>query len=205
MTTTTTQQLCRTAFDKHADATMFRKLGKEVTALIRYVEQQGPWRDTRGAHDRIHTAVVKTLEGRLTWDPEHVDLARHLLNAVAGDIANEVKHAKRFPQVSLNDEQQHLDKLEEQTSEAMDAARQGTNEQPALLLADVVVKLRELAPRDKGVLAILDAYSQDAFVRRDVIRVSRMSPRTYDAAFKRLLRIAGPIAVEVREALGQAS
>ena len=63
----------------------------------------------------------------------------------------------------------------------------------------------DVPPRDKGVLAILDAYSQDAFVRRDVIRVSRMSPRTYDAAFKRLLRIAGPIAVEVREALSQAN
>ena len=201
MTTTTTQELCRTAFDEHADAAMYTKLAMKVTAVIRYVEHQGRWRDTRGARDRIHTAIVKTLDGRLSWDPKRVDLAQHLLSAVSGDIANEVKHAKRFPQVSLDDDRQHLESLEEQTSDAIDAARQGTDERPALLLVEVVAKLRELAPRDKGVQAILDGYVQDAFLRRDVIRVMGISPRAYDAAFKRLLRIAAPLAVEVREAL----
>jgi hypothetical protein len=135
MTTTTTQELCRTAFDEHADAAMYRKLATKVTALIRYVEHQGRWRDTRGARDRIHTAIVKTLDGRLSWDRERADLAQHLLSAVSGDIANEVKHAKRFPQVSLDDDRQHVDSLEEQTSEVMDAARQATDERPLFYLS----------------------------------------------------------------------
>jgi hypothetical protein len=68
----------------------------------------------------------------------------------------------------------------------------------------VTGKLRILAARDKGVLAILDAWDQGALTRRDVMRVMRISSRTYDAAYKRLVRLAVPLATDVLEALDEA-
>jgi hypothetical protein len=201
MTTITTQEPCRTAFDKQADAKMFTRLHKAVTAMIRYIERQNRWKDVRGAEDRIHTAIVKTLDGQLTWNPEAQELSKHLLGAVWGDIANELKHARRFPQVSLDDESQNLDRLEEQASESIASTREGIDERPALVLAEVTGKLRVLAAGDRGVLSILDAWDQGALTRRDVVRRARMSTRMYDAAYKRLVRLAVPLAANVIETM----
>jgi hypothetical protein len=104
---------------------MFKRLHKAVTAMIRYTERKHPrWNDQRGAQDRIHSGIVKTLDGDVSWDPEGEDLGRHLLRAVWGDIANELKHARRFPKVSLDDESQNLEHLDEQTTESIAASRE---------------------------------------------------------------------------------
>lgn len=50
----------------------------------------------------MHTALAKTLAGTLRWDPLRVDLERHLLGAIAGDISHEIEHAQNFPQISLH-------------------------------------------------------------------------------------------------------
>jgi hypothetical protein len=186
---------------------MYAQLTKSVTKMILWIEKQGPWRDTRGARDRINAAILKTLKGRHTWDPETKDLSKHLLDSVTGDISNEIKRAKRFPHVSLDDdrEEHDHDKLEAQTSHAMASANQSVSEQPALILIETVAKLRERAPKDAAVLAILDAYDRGAFMRRDILKLTRMSARVYDAAMKRLHRLAAPLAVDVLEALDKAS
>ncbi len=204
-TPNTTQQLCRTAFDKQATDTMFTALTKRVTALIKYTENNKPWRDQRGAQDRINTAILKTLDEQLTWDLETAEptsLEDHLFNAVSGDISNELKRAQRFRHVSISDDEM-LDRLEPEMHAVIDDASASPSERPGLLLVDTVAKLRSIARRDRGVLTILDGYDQGAFTRREIMRVTGISRSAYDAAYKRLVRMAAPLAADVLGALDQ--
>lgn len=209
MKANTTQQLWRTAFDKQATAKMFEDLIKRTTALVRGVEATSPWRDTLTERDRINTAVMKTLNGSYKWDPDRVGVDLHLLNVIASDISNEMRRSRRFAErglreVSLDDDEQSFDDLEQDVSEALEEERQTADEAPALLLVEVVGKLRTLAAKDQAVLRILDAYDQGAFTRSEVVRLTGMSLRTYQAAYKRLVRLAQEIAADVRDALNEA-
>ncbi len=205
-TPNTTQQLCRTAFDTQATDAMFVRLIKRVTALIRFTQKTKPWRDQRGAQDRIHTAIEKTLDEKLTWDheaAEPVSLEDHLFSAVSGDISNELKRAQRFRHISISD-QDTLDRLEPEMHASIVEASAAPSEVPGLLLVDTVAKLRKIAHRDRGVLTILDGYYQGAFTRREIMRVTGISRSAYDAAYKRLVRMAAPLATDVLGALDEA-
>ncbi|MBA3459754.1 MAG: hypothetical protein H0T46_07325 [Deltaproteobacteria bacterium] len=202
----TTQQLCRNAIEKQVTKAMYVSLTKRVMALIKYTERNKPWRDQRGPQDRINGAILKTLEGQLTWDIEAAEpknLEDHLFDTVSGDISNELKHAKRFPHVSIS-RPAALEQHEAKMHAFIEEASETPSEVPGLVLVDAIAKLREIAHRDRGVLPILGGDDQGAFTRREVMRVTGISRSTYDAAFKRLVRMAAPLAVEVLGALDEA-
>lgn len=199
------EQLWRTQFDKQVTREMMERVLKQTIALVRRVERKTPWRDQQTQDDRLHTAIAKTLAGTLRWDPVRVDLERHLLGAIAGDISHEIEHALNFPQVSLDAEHANADQLERETSEAVAGVRETKREVPKQAWWSAAMdEFRKHADGDAGVLAIVDAYGHDKLTRRAVMEHTGMSARQYHAAYQRLMRAAQKIDEDVRDLIIQA-
>jgi hypothetical protein len=178
---------------------------KQTIALVRKVERKTPWRDLQTPDDRLHTAIVKTLDGTLQWDPTRVDLERHFLGAIAGDISHELERAHRFQHVSLDDEKQNVEDLERDASEALGSERESKQEVPKQVWWSVVMaEFRKHARGDASVLAIVDAFGHDKLTRRDVMEHTGLSSRQYHAAYQRLMRVAQNIDDDVRDLIMQA-
>jgi hypothetical protein len=174
------ERLWRNTFDKQLTDEMMERVLKQTMLLVRKIERKTPWRDQQTADDRLHTAIVKTLDRTLAWDPERVDLERHFLGAIAGDLSHELEHAVEFPHVSLDDKKRGTAALKAETSEAIAASRAVKDEVPtAAFWADVMSELRKHAGEDRQVLAILDAYEHGKLVRRDVMAHTGLSSKQY--------------------------
>ena len=202
---TSPQQLWRTQFDKQLTNDMMERVLKQTIALVRKVERRTPWRDAQTPDDRLHTAIVKTLDGTKRWDPTRVDLERHFLGAIASDVSHELERAVKFRHVALDAENQNVEELEHETSEALRGAREGKDEVPKEAWWSIAMaEFRRHAPDDTGVLAIIEAYGHDKLTRRDVMAHAGMSSRQYHAAYQRLVRIAQNIDDDIRDLIMQA-
>jgi hypothetical protein len=199
------QQLWRTQFDKQFDRQIVVQVIKQTTALIRNVQRQTPWRDLRGPDDRLNDAILKLLDGRITWEPDRVSLEAFLLWAISRDIEHEIRDAKKRPHVSVDNDYLNQDKLEEEASERLELERTSKAEEPVgPCWAMFVSEMRKHAASDAGVLAIVDAYAQHAVTRADVMRMSGMSKAAYHAAYQRMIRYAKKIDPETLETIMQA-
>jgi hypothetical protein len=202
---TSPQQLWRTQFDRQLTDEMMERVLKQTIALVRNVERKTPWRDQQTPDDRLHTAIVKTLDGTLRWDHERIDLQTHFLGAIASEVSHELERAHRFRQVSIDAENQNAEALERETSEALEGARASKQEIPSESWWSVAMaEFRRHSPSDTGVLAILDAYEHGKFTRRDVMAHGGLSSRQYHAAYQRLVRAAQKIDEGARDLIMQA-
>src|SRR5688500_9302204 len=202
---TSPQQLWRTQFDRQLTDDLTERVLKQTIALVRKVERKTPWRDAQTPDDRLHTAIVKTLDGTKRWDPTRVDLACHLLGAIASDISHELERAVKFQHVALDAENQNVEELEHETSEALRGGRESKDEVPKEAWWQIAMaEFRRHAPNDTGVLAIIEAYGHDKLTRRDVMAHTRLSSRQYHAAYQRLMRIAQKIDDDLRDLIMQA-
>jgi hypothetical protein len=195
----TTQELWRTEFDKQYTKELLRDLIRQVPALVRRYERKSPRRSTDTPEDRLHTAIMKLQEGARTWDPTRVDLGSFLLGVIASDLSGEMRRSKRFPQVSLNDRKLKL--ADHEASDLIRATRTTSHESTEGAWSIALAHLRELAASDKCVLALLDAYDQGAFEKRDVMRLLKWPPTTYTRVYQRLLRLADRLDEELRDVI----
>ena len=199
------EQLWRTQFDKQVTNKMMERVLKQTIALVRRVERKTPWRDQQTEDDRLHTAIAKTLAGTLRWDPTRVDLERHLIGAIAGDISHEIEHAVNFPHTSLDEERTDAEDLEREASNALAGTRETKHEVPKRVWWSAAMdEFRKHAGDDAGVLAIIDAYDHEKFTRRAVMEHTGMTARQYHAAYQRLMRAAQKIDEDVRALIIQA-
>jgi hypothetical protein len=199
--THTPQQLWRTRFDEPANDTTMAAVYKYAASISRQVEASTRKRDPMSIDDRVQSAIVGTLEGRLTWDPDRIDLARHLISAIWTALTHEVRHAKKFPHVSIDDEAQNVDDLDEQMTRALTVQRESPDESAiASGLSESLSQLRVLAGQDRSVLEILSAYANGYTEKPDVMNVTGMSSRAYHNARQRLVRLAKKFPVDVRAA-----
>jgi hypothetical protein len=202
--------LRRTDFDKQLTQAVMERVLKQTLQLISLVERKTPWRDQLGADDRLHTAILKTLEGSRKWDPDRVDLGGHLFGVVSSTISHELRHGKRFEHVSLDDDDQDLEALRQETEDALaeraDASTHVASEdvptEDAWTLAMRV--LRHVARRELNVLALLDAYDQGAMDKRAVMCVTKLKSRAYAAAYARLVELASTVDDDTRDLIMQA-
>src|SRR6266481_4395301 len=110
------QILRRTDLDKQLTQSVMERVVKQTIQLAAEIERKTPWRDQLGPDDRLHTAILKTLEGTRRWDPARVELGGHLFGIVASDISHELEHDDQFAHVSLeDDEHQDLEALQHET------------------------------------------------------------------------------------------
>lgn len=199
------QQLWRTQFDKQFDPKLVVQIMKQTTALIREVQRKTPWRDLRGADDRLNETILKLLDGRIVWDPDRVNLEGFLLWAISRDIAHEIRDAKKRPHISVDDDDRNQDRLEEEASECIELERTSKAEEPvAPCWSMFVSEMRKHAAGDAGVLAIVDAYAKRAVTRADVMKLTGMSRSAYHAAYQRMVRVAKKIDPETLETIMQA-
>ena len=99
-TTTASQQLWGTEFDKQFTKDMLRDLHKRATALIKRYERYSPRKSTDTTDDRVDTALMKLFEGARIWDPARVDLCGFLLGVIASDLTSELRRSALAPQIS---------------------------------------------------------------------------------------------------------
>jgi hypothetical protein len=209
---TTPQQLWGTEFDKQFTKDMLRELHKRASALIKRYERYSPRKSTDTADDRINTALMKLFDGARTWDPARVDLSGFLLGVIASDLTSELRRSSLAPQISL--EGRRREREDDYTGEPYDEAnmvpRASIEDGIQVPLApesidaawEVAMKyLYSLAEDDKLVIALLDAYEQDARTKRDVMKLLKWSSRTYKVAYARLVALAEAAEPAVREAI----
>lgn len=199
------QQLWRTQFDKQFEGKLVAQVLKQTAMLIGQIEKQTPWSDQRGPDDRLNEALLKLLDGRLTWEPERVQLDSFLLWAISREISHELRDAKKFPKLSVDDDGLKQDRLEEEASESIAEVRTSKAEEPVVPCWTLFLdELERLATGDAGVLAIVGAYRQRAVTRADVLEHTGMSKRAYHAAYQRMVRLAKKIDPENLETIMQA-
>jgi len=202
---TSPQQLWRTQFDKQLTNEMMERVLKQTLALVRKVESKTPWRDSSAPDDRLNAVIVKALDGTLRWDPSRIDLERFFLGAIAGEISHDLERARKFQHVSLDAENQNVEDLERETSNAIEGTRESKQEVPKQAWWSLAMaEFQRVAGHDAGVLAIVEAYGHDKTTRRDVIAHTGMSSRQYHAAYQRLTRVAQKIDDDVRNLIMQA-
>lgn len=203
----TTQALWRTEYEKQFTKDMLRDLVKRTIALVkRYGRVARESTDT--ADDRIHTAMTKLLAGSRIWDPARVDLPGFLLGIIASDLTSQLERAKKAPQASFEGPARTQE--DDYTGEPCDetAGAHGSNEDVPFMTASVdeawsvaMTHLRARSQTDNGVLALLDAYEEGVYVKRDVIAHLKWTPRTYKRAYERLVMLADVCDPSVRESI----
>lgn len=197
----TPQQLWRNAFDKQASDATMAAIYKYAASISRRVAAHARKGDSISIDDRVQAAIVGTLEGRLTWDPDRIDLGRHLMSQIKTALTHELRHAKNFPHVSLDDKGRNADDLDAQVTDVLAAQRATADDDViAAQLSETLAQLRILAGHDEPVLLLLEAFSAGYTEKPDVMKVTSMSSRTYHNARQRLVRLAKKLPIEVREA-----
>ncbi len=209
---TTSQQLWGTEFDKQFTKDMLRDLHKRATALIKRYERYSPRKSTDATEDRVDTALMKLFDGARIWDPARVDLCGFLLGVVASDLTSDLRRSVLAPQISFDDRRRKCEDdytgepCDESSTECRASVEDGV---PVPLAAEsvdaawaVAMKhLYALANDDNLVIALLDAYEQDAYQKRDVMALLKWSARTYKTAYGRLVTLAQTADPTVREAI----
>lgn len=196
--------LRRTDFDKQLTQEVMERVVKQTIALIADIEKKTPWRDQLGPEDRLHTAIVKTLEGTRKWEPERVDLGGHLFGAVRSDITAELEHRNNFRHLSWESGSKRDRAALREEAELTLARDTETvhHARPAWELA--MSALRNVANDEPDVVALLGAYLDGAFTKREVMKHSRLKSRAYDRAFARLIELADTINDDQRDFILQA-
>lgn len=196
--------LRRTDFDTQLTQQVIERVIKQTIALVAHIERKTPWCDQVGPDDRLHTAILKTLEGTRRWDPDRVNLGGHLFGIVSSDISSELKHAGRFRHVSVQDDAQDLEALRDEVEHALARATPANDEAPRPAWSIAIEALHELAGDERDVHALLDAYDQGAFDKRAIMRVAKLKSRAYDRAFDRLVELAQRVDDDTRTLILQA-
>ena len=197
--------LRRTDFDTQLTQPVMERVIKQTIALVGEIERKTPWRDQLGPDDRLHTAILKTLDGTRGWDPERVNLGGHLFGVVSSDISSELKHAGRFRHVSVQDDAHDLEALRDEIEDSLARTAPANDELPSSAPWSIAIDaLRTLAAGERDVLSLLGAYEAGAFEKREVMRIAKLKSRAYDRAFDRLVELAQLVDEDTRTEILQA-
>ena len=197
--------LRRTDFDTQLTQPVMERVIKQTIALVGEIERKTPWRDQLGPDDRLHTAILKTLDGTRGWDPERVNLGGHLFGVVSSDISSELKHAGRFRHVSVQDDAHDLEALRDEIEDSLARTAPANDALPSSAPWSIAIDaLRTLAAGERDVLSLLGAYEAGAFEKREVMRIAKLKSRAYDRAFDRLVELAQLVDEDTRTEILQA-
>jgi hypothetical protein len=136
----------------------------------------------------VQDAVEDVLDGKLIWDPRRISLKTLIYRTIESrtrhDYVRALKHVRFDPTAPATALSQEIEITlgREQTSASVRA-------EAAEVSNRVLAQLRLLAANDTDVLSLLDAYVDLACKRVDVLGVTDLSDKRYDAARKRLLRL----------------
>lgn len=163
------------------DPSVLKRLRDTARAHV----HRGGWLDDE---DLVQEAVLATLEGRRVWNSECVDAAGHLAGVIRSKADHEHQHAEKFQPVWFDEDVF------------------GYREDPHHLAlrrraATTIAALRQLAADDRHVLQLLDAFEQDAFERSEILALTKLTHRQYEAARNRLARASSALPAALQSEL----
>ena len=162
------------AFEAQASTELYRRAARYARSRAQMVWLARGYTDDLYVKELVQDAFSDTLIGELLWDPQRCTLEAHIINAIRGRSRHHREHALRFP------------------TESVDAASLGASppsrDPIESMVRDVVIELRALAHDDEQTLALLDAFGEGNFVRKDIVRQLRWTEKTYRNARVRLAR-----------------
>lgn len=164
----------------------------------RLVAHAGRNVDELYARELVQDVLDDTLEGVLAWDPARVSLKKHVLDAIKSRTRHDYVQALRFKHESFDTNVPSATLLAAETALGEQQVEQAQLVEAA---AAVVDALRSIAAQDPDVLVLIDAYSQDATKKIDVMRVTGFSSKRYEAARKRMRRLVRQLPEELHHAL----
>ncbi|MCW5801777.1 MAG: hypothetical protein KIT31_05275 [Deltaproteobacteria bacterium] len=189
----------RIEFDRQCTRDLLQRLDRRIDALVKRYQRSTP-RDgaDRSTMDRIHTAVVKLLDGSRVWDPTRVDLEGFVLGTIASELAAEMRRAKRFPEVSIEPMAAPED---DYTGEPVSDKNRAAPARPEPYASAehesidgawriAMPHLRERAANELDVLALLNAYDEGTYQRGDVMHRLTWDSARYQRTYRRLRSIA---------------
>lgn len=205
----TTQKLWRTDFDDQWKPDMIRDLIKAATSLTKRYERYTPRRSTDTSEDRVHAALVKLFAGTRTWNPKRVNLFGFVLGVVASDLTSELRRSKAAPIAALD--ASAAPREDDYTGEVCEEPSRTSIESGIVVpfVAEnfdeawwiAIADLRTRAGDDANVLALLGAYEEGAYQKRDVMKLLGWKSGTYKRAYARLVALADACDPAVREAI----
>ena len=86
----------RRKFDTQFNQQLAVQVLKRTRTLIRAAQEMTPWRDLRGADDRLNGAVFKLPSGKRHWDPSVVDLGKFLRSAATSATRSSSRRIARI-------------------------------------------------------------------------------------------------------------
>lgn len=154
-------------------------------------------RDALLWRELLQDALEDTWTGELTWDPKEAPLDLHLKGAIRSRTTAMMKHLKRFPRVGANAPRGDL---EREISDALTLERTNTPAPDLAAYAEGVVgTLTMLAAGDDEVERILECFGNGLLDRRDIVRETGMTTRTYHNARRRLMGLVERIPDNLRD------
>lgn len=175
------------AFEAQLAVTGFEeRLKRYARVRARMVAHTGRRVDELYARELVQDAIDDTLEGVIAWDPARVSLEKHLLDAIRSRTRHDFVQATKFRHHAVDEHTRVDDSLHARVEMVAVAER-------------TVTDLRALAVRDHDVLRLIGAYTEEATKKVEVMRVSGLTSKRYEAARKRLNRLVLQLPTEVRE------
>lgn len=190
------------AFERQSNAKGFEeKLKRFARMRANMVAHTGRRVDEFYVRELVQDAIDDTLEGVLAWHPERVSLDKHLLDSIKSRTRHDYVQATNFPHHSFDAASASPSLMAEiENSLATDGSATASAEISSAA-ERAVTELRRIATNDADVMRLLDAYVAESVKKNDVMRVSSLTSKRYEAARKRLHRLVLQLPTEVREAV----
>ncbi|HEY4177986.1 MAG TPA: hypothetical protein VGM90_14160 [Kofleriaceae bacterium] len=190
------------AFERQSSAKGFEERLKRFARMrANMVARSGRRVDELYTRELVQDALDDTLEGILSWDPERVTLDKHLMDSIRSRTRHDFVHATRFPHASFDVNDAPRSQVVE-VERALAAANDDAHHARVVSAAQrTVSELRGLAASDADVLRLLDAFEAEATKKVDVLRISGMTSKRYEAARKRMQRLVLQLSAETRDAI----
>ena len=173
------------AFEKQSNAKGFEeKLKRFARMRANMVAHGGRRVDEFYVREIVQDAIDDTLEGVLAWHPERVSLDKHLLDSIKSRTRHDYVQAQNFPHHSF-DAASASPSLMADVESSLAAEGSATASAEVSSAAErAISELRRVAGNDP-----------------DVMRLSGLTSKRYEAARKRLHRLVLQLPTEVREAV----
>src|ERR1041385_4398970 len=156
---------------------------------VRFVRHVPDWYED----EMVLNVLEDTLFRKIKWDPERVSLKKHVLDAIKSRTRHDYVRALKFTPLRLDDPgvmhaaENHL--VQTTTVNTMVSA----------VCATTITQLRELAGDDADVHLVIDALIQLVTKKRDILKLTGLTTRRYEAARKRLHRLTLKLPASLRE------
>lgn len=186
-------------FDKQSTANGFEERLKRFARMrANMVAHAGRRVDDFYARELVQDAIDDTLEGVLAWDPARATLQHHLVSAIRSRTRHDYVQAQRFQHHSF-DVASASPRLLADVESSLAAEATTTTLELSDATVRVLAAIRRIAANDADVLRLIDAYVQGATKKSDVMIVSGLTSKRYEAARKRQHRLVKQLPADVRE------